>query len=268
MQNASQKFKEEGIGLAAISYDSEAILADFGKRHGITFVLLADPKSEVISRYGVLDEAAKSFTKGMAHPGYFFVTPDGKVSEEFFEAAYTDRYTANNLMLKLFPDLVEGSGREVPAPHLGLSLSQSDQLVIPGSRLTLTAAISLPPDIHVYAPGVLGYKPIQLMIEPAAEVKLAGVRYPKPAILYLPAIKESVPVYEGRFRISQDVVVSASGAFLKSIGEGKNVTLKGTLQYQACDKTTCFLPQQVQVSWDIRVGALDGQRAPEAIQHK
>ena len=268
MQNSKQKFSERGIGLAAISYDSEAILRDFSTRHSIQYPLLADIDSQIITEYGVLDATAKGFTKGMAHPGYFYVTPDNKVSEEFFETSYTDRYTGNNLILKLFPDLVEGSGRKVEAPHLGLALTQSDPLAIPGTRLTVSAEITLPPGTHVYAPGVSGYKPIQLILEPSPDIKLAEVRYPKPVTLYLPAIKESVPVFEGRFQIRQDVVVSSDRAFIKSIGDGKKVTLKGILKYQACDKTTCFLPQQVELSWDIQVGALDLERAPAAIQHK
>lgn len=254
--------------MTAISYDSEAILRDFATRHSIEFPLLADPDSQIITEYGVLDEGAKGFTKGMAHPGYFYVTPDGKVSEEFFEAAYTDRYTGNNLILKLFPDLVEGSDHKVEAPHIGLSLSQSDGVVIAGSRITVSAEVTLPSGTHVYAPGVSGYKPIQLVLEASPEIKLADIRYPKPVILYLPAIKESVPVFEGRFQIRQDVVVSSDRAFMKSIGDGKKVALKGILKYQACDKTTCFLPQEVELSWEIQVGALDVERSPAAIQHK
>jgi hypothetical protein len=46
------------------------------------------------------------------------VTPDGKVKEKFVETAYTDRYTASNLILKLFPNAVEGNGREVAARQL------------------------------------------------------------------------------------------------------------------------------------------------------
>lgn len=39
----------------AISYDSPEILADFGKRHGITFPLLSDAGSATIRRYGILN---------------------------------------------------------------------------------------------------------------------------------------------------------------------------------------------------------------------
>ena len=148
MQNAREKFRQQGVGPAAISYDSEAILRDFTQRHKIEYSLIADPKSEVIRSYGVLNTDAPGFTKGMAHPGYFYVKPDGRVKEKFFETAYTDRDTAAGLILKLFSELVEGNGREVAAPHIKLTLFQSDEVVASGSRFTVTAEVALPADTH------------------------------------------------------------------------------------------------------------------------
>ena len=268
MQNAREKFQHQGIGLAAISYDSEAILRDFTQRHKIEYPLIADPKSEIIRSYGVLNAEATGFTKGMAHPGYFYVMPDGMVKEKFFETAYTDRDTAASLILKLFPELVEGNGREVAAPHIKLTLFQSDEVVAPGSRFTVTAEVALPADTHVYAPGVKGYKPIQLMMEASPDLRLLPLRCPDAKVLFLPAINESVPVYEGSFRLLQDVVVSVDRTFISSITQAKTLTLKGTLFYQACDSEKCYLPQKSDVSWDVRVIPLDRERAPEAIQHK
>lgn len=268
MQNAREEFQHQGIGLAAISYDSEAILRDFTQRHKIEYPLIADPKSEIIRSYGVLNAEATGFTKGMAHPGYFYVMPDGRVKEKFFETAYTDRDTAASLILKLFPELVEGNGREVAAPHIKLTLFQSDEVVAPGSRFTVKAEVALPADTHVYAPGVKGYKPIQLMMEASPDLRLLPLRYPDAKVLFLPAINESVPVYEGSFRLLQDVVVSVDRTFISSITQAKTLTLKGTLFYQACDSEKCYLPQKSDVSWDVRVVPLDGERAPEAIQHK
>ena len=46
---------EAGIGVAAISYDSENTLALFAERRGITFPLLSDGKSAVIKEYGILN---------------------------------------------------------------------------------------------------------------------------------------------------------------------------------------------------------------------
>jgi len=268
LQDAREQFRKQGLGVAAISYDSEAILQDFTQRHKIDYPLLADPQSEIIRQYGVLNEQATGFTKGMAIPGYFYITPDGLIKEKFFETAYTDRYTANNLLLKLFPQLVEGTGKAVASPHIKLNLLQSDQVVVPGSRLTVLVEAELPADTHVYAPGVQGYKPIQLVLEAPAELKLEPPRYPEAKVLYLPSIKESVPVFEGKFRIFQDATVSADRKLMGSIGAGKTVTVKGTLLYQACDSTTCYFPQKTEVSWDVQLAPLDKERAPQAIEHK
>jgi peroxiredoxin len=71
LQNARQRFGSQGLKLAAISYDSPAILKDFADRHKIEFPLLADPNSEVIRSFNVLNAEAKGMTKGMAYPGFF-----------------------------------------------------------------------------------------------------------------------------------------------------------------------------------------------------
>jgi hypothetical protein len=268
LQEAREQFHRQGLGLAAISYDSEAILRDFTERHKIQYPLLADPNSEIIRRYGVFNAEATGFTRGMARPGYFYVSPDFRIKGKFFETAYTDRNTPNNLLLKLFPQLVEGSGRDVPTPYIRLRLYQSDHIVGPGSQFTVTAEIGIPPGTHVYAPGAVGYKAIQLVLNGPTNLKLQPVRYPEAKALYLPAIQETVPVFEGSIRVFQDVVVSADRPFTASLGSGKVLTLQGILSYQACDATTCYLPQKSAVSWQVDVMSLDGERSPNAIQHK
>jgi hypothetical protein len=154
------------------------------------------------------------------------------------------------------------------ALYIKLTLAQSDEAVIPGNRFTAAAEVALSPDTHVYAPEVKGYKPIQLIVEASPDLKLLPVRYPKAKVLFLPVMNESVPVYEGNFRLLQDVVVSADRTFIGSVTEAKTITLKGTLFYQACDIVKCYLPQKSDVSWDVRVIPLDGERSPDAIRHK
>jgi hypothetical protein len=267
LQSAQERFKHQGIGLAGISYDSEAILKDFAERQHITFPLLADPQSEIISRYNVLNVEAKGMTKGMAHPGFVYVDPSGNVKAKFFEVAYTDRYTANNLIGKIFPELTEQVERNVGAPHISLNLQQSDRIGVPGSRITLIAEVKLGRDLHVYAPGVKGYIPIELDLKATPELRLDTPVYPKPMVLFLPAIRERVPVFEGKFHISQDVTVSAERPFRTSLGPGQTVSLQGVLKYQVCDKKICYAPTSVPVSWEIQVSQLDVQRSPEQIRH-
>ncbi len=93
--------------------------------------------------------------------------------------------------------------------------------------------------------------------------------YPAAKMLYLPAIKEQVPVFEGAFQIQQEVKANSTAEFSGALGaDGKKVTVKGTLEYQACDSKICFLPASVPVEWHIQIVPLDRQRAPEDIRHK
>ena len=55
LQAQVDALKKQGLGLAGISYDSQEILADFSKRHGITYPLLSDVGSATIRRYGILN---------------------------------------------------------------------------------------------------------------------------------------------------------------------------------------------------------------------
>ena len=255
--------------MAAISYDSVEILKSFADRRKIEFPMLADPESKTLRAYEVLNTEATGQYKGMARPGYFFIDTQGIIREKFFEAKYRQRFSGNNVIGKLFPALGDEVTDHVDAPHLGLAVAQSDRTGFPGGRIRLTAEVQLPPDVHVYAPGVQGYKSIVLVMDPAPGMEFTPVNYPRARVLYLAAIKERVPVFEGKFRITQDLKVGSAAEFSNSLGtDGKTFTITGKIDYQACDKKICYLPTSVPVHWQLQVLPLDRQRAPEDIRHK
>jgi peroxiredoxin len=272
LQRATPHFREKGIGLVGVSYDSPEILKFFTERYSITYPLLADPKSEIIERFGVLNTTATGFTKGMSYPGFAYVGPNGRIQETFFEEDYHTRYTGKSVLTKIFPELATAAVKDVPAPHLQLKLTQTDEIVSPGNRVTLIAELSLPKDLHVYAPGVQGYKPIALELGAIPQATLRPVNYPQSKTLLLPAIGEKVPVFEGKFRITQDVTVSFDKDFSQVVAagpaSGTPLTLNGNLQYQACDSKICYPPTSIVVSWQLTVMPLNTIRAPEEIRHK
>jgi hypothetical protein len=75
-----------------------------------------------------------------------------------------------------------------------------------------------------------------------------------------------VLVFEGRFKITQDVVVSASNA-AHDAQAGKPVLIEGELRYQVGDKTICYPPQSVPIKRELQVLPLDFKRSPIAIRH-
>jgi hypothetical protein len=255
--------------LAAISYDSVEILKYFADRRKIDFPLLADPDSRTIRAYGVLNTEATGQFKGMARPGYFFIDTNGIIKEKFFDPKYRERVTGSSLIAKLFPELGDEVTGATQAPHLKVALEQSDRIAVPGSRITVTTEVQLPHDVHVYAPGTKGYKTVSLVIDSLPGIEIPPPVYPRAEVLYMAAIKERVPVFQGTFRVRQDVKVSSSAEFSNSLGtDGKTVTITGKLNYQACNSKVCFLPSSVPVAWQVQVLPLDRQRAPENIRHR
>jgi hypothetical protein len=125
--------------------------------------------------------------------------------------------------------------------------------------------------VHVYSPGVRGYKPIQLAVQGLPGIELQPVVYPNSKVLYLEAIQEHVPVFEGKFRISQDLTVTPSRISdgLRSVlSKERTISITGDLRYQACDQRVCYPPTSVPVTWQLQILPLDLKRSPKAIQHK
>jgi len=101
------------------------------------------------------------------------------------------------------------------------------------------------------------------------EMEFKPAIYPQSKTLYLPVINERVPVFEGMFRISQDLKVNSGSEFAASLGtDGKIFTITAKLEYQACDKTECYRPASVPVKWQLQVLPQDRTRAPVDIRHK
>src|SRR5215472_1502032 len=113
--------------LAAISYDSEAILKYFADRRKIDFPLFADSDSRIIRAYQVLNSEGTGQFLNMARPGYFFIDTKGVIREKFFEAKYRERLSGNNVIVKLFPELGDEVTNTVEAPHIELTVNQSDR---------------------------------------------------------------------------------------------------------------------------------------------
>ncbi len=55
-----ERLREEGLGLATISYDSTEILAVFSREHDISFPLLSDVGSATITSYGILNTVVET----------------------------------------------------------------------------------------------------------------------------------------------------------------------------------------------------------------
>jgi hypothetical protein len=74
-------------------------------------------------------------------------------------------------------------------------------------------------------------------------------------------LNEHVPVYRRPFRIVQDVLIDPSPQGLTALKDVSALTIKGVLNYQACDEKVCFTPQSVPLTWTVTLRQLDRERA-------
>ena len=289
LQDQLETLKEQGLGVAAISYDSVEVLSDFAQRRGITFPLLADDDSSVITEFGILNTVAAEgvgdnaddpdvqadvakyvsafganpMIVGTPYPGTFMVDGDGKVTSRFFEEFYRERNTTTNVMLKLGMGLSPIAAVEGETAHLKFTAYPSNTSVTVGTRFSLALDVTPGPKMHVYAPGAeeKGYRVIGFNLDQPEIARIEPVSYPESEVYYFEPLDEHVPVYQEKFTILQEVVMNGDARAEEVMSTLDALTLTGTLDYQACDDAICFLPQSIPVSFTVDLEMPDRQRA-------
>jgi DsbC/DsbD-like thiol-disulfide interchange protein len=157
-----------------------------------------------------------------------------------------------SLWLALIAGAVVQAASPTETKHLTTMVSSPAVAVAPGARVSLTLDVTPKPTMHVYAPGQKGFVAISLSIQPDSEIATGSVQFPVAETLRLNPDDAAQLVYSKPFRIAQDVTVAATPAVLdRARTPGATVTVKGTLRYQACDDTICYVPVNVPVAWTI-----------------
>lgn len=268
------------MGLAAISYDSPEIMAAFSKQRGITFPLLSDKGSATIKKYGILNSVmeqalgpnrddpavkanvytyvsavgARADMAGMAFPGTFVLDGRGRVTSRYFEDFYIDRNTVSSLLVKLGGKVdAFVAATKVSTNHLDVTAYASDAAVAPGNRFSVVLEVTPHPGLHVYAPGAdaLGYRVISLAVGANPRIQSLPVQYPASETYDFKPLKQRVPVYQKPFRLVQELILDGTPAGQEASRGKTEVTITGTLQYQACDARICYNPVSVPLSWKL-----------------
>jgi len=281
LQGRREELERSGIGVAAISYDSQEILAGFAAEQGITFPLLSDNNSEVITAFGILNTVAAEWqgankddpdviadvkkyiavggmfdeVVGTPFPGTFMLDTDGRVKARFFEEFYRERNTTANVMLKLGIGLPAVAAIEGSSAQLKFTAYPSNATVSAGSRFSIAIDVEPGPGMHVYAPGAekMRYRVVGMSLDPNASVRYEPVNYPESEIYHFAPLDEHVPVYQHPFTLLQDVIVDASNEAELVLLELDALTLTGRFNYQACDDEICYNPETVPLSFTLDI---------------
>ena len=134
------RIRKQGLGLAAVSYDSVEILKNFADRKHITFPLLSDPESKIIRAFGILNETVKPGTPqyGIPYPGTFMVDAKGTVVSKYFEDDFRERISASAILVRQFGAVADSASGSVETGHLRLTTAASMPVARPGERIVLS----------------------------------------------------------------------------------------------------------------------------------
>jgi hypothetical protein len=248
----------QGLGVAVITYDPPAVLKRFGDAHGIAFPILSDAGSAVIKSYGLLNTTVEpgSRAAGVPFPGTFVLDARGRVTARFFEAAYQERNTVASILARQGSALAGGPAVAVDTRHLAVQASISDGVVAPGSRVTLSLAVTPRPGMHVYAPGSHSYQVVAFTADPQPWLRSHPVQYPPAEIYHFVPLDERVETYQRAFTLTQDLTILATPEVQKLLAGQKSLTISGRLDYQACDDKVCYAPAALPLSFTLELQPL------------
>ena len=293
LQDRLQELGGSGIGVAAISYDSTEVLNDFAEQRGITFPLLSDKDSAVITEFGILNTVVaeglgpnrdnpevvasvhkyvaasvfdsiplRQMINGTPFPGTFMLDANGRVTSRYFEEFYRERSTTSNILLKAGIGLTPIAAIEGTTAQLKFTAYPSDTTVTNGTRFSLAVAVEPHPNMHVYAPGAekMGYRVVGFNMNPSELVRFEPANFPESEIYHFEPLDEYVPVYQEKFTLLQEAVVNASAEAEEIMEELDALTLSGSFDYQACDDAFCYPPASVPITFTLELEHLDYQR--------
>jgi AhpC/TSA family len=281
LQGKAAELRAKGFGLAAISYDSPEILAEFSRRYNITFPLLSDTDSRTIKAFGILNTVVDeilaggqddpavmadylkygavtglgvaNMAKGTPYPGTFMIDRNARVTSRFFEEFYRERITAANVLMRAGAGSVPVEATKISAGHAEITTYATDAVIAPGNRFALAVNVVPGAGIHVYAPGVQGYRPVKLTLAGQPYVRILPAAYPPSETYFFKPLNERVPAYQKPFTLMQEIVLEVSMEAVKALAGKTELNLTGVLQYQACDDKKCFNPVSVPVAWQLKI---------------
>ena len=299
LQRDYAALKRSGYGLAAISYDSREVLAEFAARKRIEFPLLADHESNVIRAFGV---ANREFRKGMqvdvqtekvylssldnvpvygiAYPAVFVMAADHSVAWRFVSESAELRLTGSAILERAVGAKIEAYRNAQAGTSIVkvATVAGTDSAAL-GSRLTVAVEISMPQGFHVYSPDAgKEYRRLNWRMNRSQCWVMGEAIYPEGHRRTFSFSEAPLPVYEGTIRLTRELIVqpairagdsSVYELFRKTCLDAQDkVGAAGVLEMQSCDERQCYPPRSIPLAWKFKFIAPDRQRSPAELRRE
>ena len=235
-------FDAADIPVYALSYDEADALGDFRDAHGITYMLLSDPDSDVIRSFGILNTLIDPNDHpwyGIPYPGAIVVSADGAITHKLFDNNLAVRAGPEQLLRAALgepldePEADEAARREV---RVTVALD-GDDLAYTVQR-DLVVRFRVPAGRHVYAaPAPQGSVAVDVTLDESERLVQRPIIRPASAPHTLAGTGESFQVHGGVFELRLPLTVNGA-----SRRDGAEIVIGGEVRWQCCDGEVCDLP--------------------------
>jgi hypothetical protein len=240
-----------------MSYDPVETLERFSRVHAITYPLLSDEGSAVITEIGVLNTTIEQERaaygrpmedrhRGIPYPGTFFLDEDGVVIDKRFEQSHRIRPTGTTLLKQLLgeDEVPPAVSAEAASPGVRVAAWLDTDVVFANQLQEVHVRFAMDPEVHLYVdPVPEGFT--------AVSVELAGddrLR-PEPVAIAgghpfeVDGLDESFLVVEGAVETSIPFVLLSNR---DTAGDpDRPVELEVNVSFQACTSAACYLPEHI-----------------------
>jgi thiol:disulfide interchange protein DsbD len=100
--------------------------------------------------------------------------------------------------------------------------------------------------INAHKPTDESLTPTSVQFDKSKDFAITGIKYPPAEMLKLQFSNQELALYETQATVKTKIIVSKNY-------KGKELTVKGTLQYQPCNNQTCLFPVKKPFSFDIKL---------------
>ena len=252
--------------LYAISYDDRAVLAEFSQKQGIPYPLLSDIDSEVIQRYGILNDQidpGDAFLHGIPYPGVFVADENGIIVAKFFHDSYKKRDSPELLLDAALGQLVldddapqtDGGDQEV---RLTAAVHGGKGTIRQGIRREVVVRFELAEGLHIYGdPAPEGMVPTRVEVSGPPGLVVEAPILPPTTPLRLSSLDLELPVWSGTVDIR--VPFYAVGELASEVRplDQDTARIEVRVRYQACNDDVCLLPKTEALHLELPLDVID-----------
>ncbi len=265
MRDAYSKFQAAGIRLYAISYDDQEVLSEFSNTQKIPYPLLSDLNSDVIRKFGILNDQIEGdpLLSGIPFPGSFVADESGLVVAKFFHDSYKKRDSPESL--------IDAALGRVELPGNAPQATTIDQEVrltaaVQGGKGSLRQGIirqlivrfELAEGLHIYGePVPEGMIPAHITVEPRPGLVVLDTIRPPSRALRLEEMGIELQVWSGTVDFIIPFYPTGEMASETRPLDMESTSLEINVRFQACDDQTCLLPRTEKLEIELPLDVID-----------